>query len=879
MKNLVVLFVFGAILPFSLGQSRPRVTIKEQFLPVYLGDTIVLTCSEGGNVKWYFNDIVISDQTQQNYIFTIKSTSAQGQYACEGHGSKSDAYNLKIEDSFPPVVLVIQSGHSVVYKDDSVLLALYVDDCLNWTCYVYKKQGFHPVIIKDYPKTGPLKFMTCSVEKTSEPYIYWCKNKITNMRSSTVVLTVTDLMVKLVPHPAPPELGKDLELECVVHGAPTISNVIFYKDNNTGTTTLTHPQNSVKYLIENMTKTDEGNYKCEATFTNQASSSNSEFTVKSVPQKVVGIEVTLVAVMSYTPGNPVCTCSECRSDGKSEFYEIVNGHYKKDENTALSQGKYACRVRWDTGASSFSLPYSVFGAVLPFSLGQSRPTVNIKEQFLPVYLGDTIVLTCSEGGNVKWYFNNTVVPDQTQQNYIFTIKSTSAQGQYVCEGRGSKSDAYNLKIEDSFPPEILVTQSGHSVVYKDDSVLLALYVDDCLNWTCYVYKKQRFYHVKIKDYPKTGPLEFWTSSVEKTSEPYIYWCKKKNTNMRSSTVVLAVTDRWIQLVPNPALPELGKQLELECIVRGAPKIKNVIFYKDGKAMLTPQNDVKYLIENMTKTDEGNYECEATYTFQASSSNSEFTVKSEPQKVIGIEVTLVAVMSYTPGNPVCTCSKCRRGSKSEFYEIENGHYKKDENTALSQGKYACRVRWDTGASSFSLPYSVSGEDPNVLKIVVIVTVGYFHYFYPKRRNKQKSEALYQEVPLDAVKSDKGEGGYEELKGGKRGERRGEYDTLKGPDADKVTTAEVSDTREQGGYEVLKVSQDDSRRNEYQTLKGEGGKEAEGGYKALKTSKAEEDAGVYHTLSPAGEQGAGYEALKLSKAEGKEGEYQTIQPGGN
>nr|XP_023667253.1 uncharacterized protein LOC111843703 [Paramormyrops kingsleyae] len=212
---------------------------------------------------------------------------------------------------------------------------------------------------------------------------------------------------------------------------------------------------------------------------------------------------------------------------------------------------------------------------------------------------------------------------------------------------------------------------------------------------------------------------------------------------------------------------------------------------------------------MTKTDEGNYKCEATFTFQASSSNSEFTVKSVPQKVVGIEVTLVAVMSYTPGNPVCTCSKCRRGGKSEFYEIVNGHYKKDENTALSQGKYACRVRWDTGASSFSLPYSVSGKEPGsntgvivgimVLILIVvglILTVGYFRW---SSRNKQKSEAFYQEVPLDAVKSDKGEGGYEELKGGKRGERRGEYDTLKGPDADKVTTAEVSDTREQGGPE--------------------------------------------------------------------------------
>ncbi|XP_023653639.2 uncharacterized protein [Paramormyrops kingsleyae] len=532
-----------------------------------------------------------------------------------------------------------------------------------------------------------------------------------------------------------------------------------------------------------------------------------------------------------------------------------------------------------------------FGAILPFSLGQSKPTVTIKEQFLPVYLGDTIVLTCSEGGNVKWIFNGNEIPDQTQQNYIFTIKSTSAQGPYACQVHGSKSDVYNLEIKDSFPPEVLVIQSGHSVVYKDDSVLLALYVDDCPNWMCYVYKKQGLYYVEIKDYPKTGPLEFMTSSMEKTSEPYIYWCKKKNTNITSSTVVLMVTDLMVKLVPHPALPLLGKNLELECVTHGVPTVNNIIFYKDGKAMQShPQKDVKYLIENMSKTNKGNYECEATYTNQASTSNSEFTVKSEPQKVVGIDMTLVAVMSYTPGYPVCTCSECKTAGKSEFFEIVNGHYKKHETTTLSKGKYACRVHWDAGASSFSLPIFVSGEDPIVSKTVVIVvvivlilivilTVGYFHYFYLKRRNKQESEALYQEVPLDAVKSDKGEGGYEELKGGKRGERSGEYDTLKGPDADKVTTAEVSDTGEQGGYEGLKVSQDDSRKNEYQTLKGEGGKGAEGGYEALKTSKAEEDAGVYHTLGPAGEQGAGYEALKLSKAEGKEGEYQTIQPGGN
>ncbi|XP_048869687.1 titin-like isoform X1 [Brienomyrus brachyistius] len=355
MKNVVVLFVFGAILPFSLGQSRPKVSIKKQFLPVYLGDTIVLTCSGGGSVKWYFDGTVIPDQTQQNYIVTIKSISEQGQYVCVRNGIRSKELQLKVEDAFPPEILVIQSGDSVVYKDDSVHLALYVDnDWQNWTCYVYKHQRLYHVIIKDYPETGPLEFMTSSVEKTSEPYIYWCKNKITNTRSSTVVLSVTDLMVKLVPHPDLAELRKDLELECVTHGAPKTKNVIFYKDGK-----AMHPQNNVKYLIENMTKIDEGNYECEATYTFQASTSKSEFTVKSVPQEVVGIEITLEAAMSYTSGNPVCTCSKCKPEGKAEFYQTENGRYKKVKNTTLSQGKYACRVRWDTGASSFSLPLSV----------------------------------------------------------------------------------------------------------------------------------------------------------------------------------------------------------------------------------------------------------------------------------------------------------------------------------------------------------------------------------------------------------------------------------------------------------------------------------------------------------------------------------------
>ncbi|XP_048871603.1 uncharacterized protein LOC125743035 [Brienomyrus brachyistius] len=178
--------------------------------------------------------------------------------------------------------------------------------------------------------------------------------------------------------------------------------------------------------------------------------------------------------------------------------------------------------------------YSVFGAILPFSLGQSRPTVSIKKQFLPVYLGDTIVLTCSEGGDVKWYFNDTVIPDQTQQNYIVIIKSISAQGRYVCERNGIKSEAFQLEIEDAFPPEILDIKFGDSVVYIYDYVLLALYVDN--DW-----QNQHLYRVIIKNYPKTGPLEFMTSSVEKTSEPYIYWCKNKITNTRSSTVVLSVT--------------------------------------------------------------------------------------------------------------------------------------------------------------------------------------------------------------------------------------------------------------------------------------------------------------------------------------------------
>ncbi|XP_018590463.1 uncharacterized protein LOC108923909 [Scleropages formosus] len=513
-----------------------------------------------------------------------------------------------------------------------------------------------------------------------------------------------------------------------------------------------------------------------------------------------------------------------------------------------------------------TLPF-LLSAFLAAVTCQDAPTVSILQKFTDIYLGDTLVLRCSGSGSgdVKWYHKDTPVA-HTKPVWIVPVLSAKGTLSYSCEQNGKKSSTLTHKINRYMPPGILSIKTGNSVVPNGESVILNLEVDGDLNgWICFTIKGEKAYATVFQKElieQKINNIDFQSSPISIEQSPLIYWCKKRGTNTRSNTVTLTATNKKAVLVSHPDLPVSGTEVILECIVPGARTVEKVIFYKNDKEVVPYQSGKTYTIKNMTEDYYAPYYCNASYKYIENSNR--LSDSSNVQKLEGREASLKAVISGDASHPKCSCFECPTSAEYRYYkDLEDGG-KQLFNTAsnLQPGMYSCRAVWDLGVSMMSDPKKMdNGENLEIPIIVILIVIALILILIGIAIiviwKKRRTEALYQEVPLRAVKSNKGDGGYQDLQEARSGTRGGDYETLKGE-------------REQGG-EVE-------------------GARPERGYEALKTAPGAEKDTVYHTIKPEGSDGAskgdaikgeevkgregGYEALKIAKEEEKEGLYQTI-----
>ncbi|KAL4617860.1 hypothetical protein GN956_G20805 [Arapaima gigas] len=544
--------------------------------------------------------------------------------------------------------------------------------------------------------------------------------------------------------------------------------------------------------------------------------------------------------------------------------------------------------------NSVSLLLSVFFTV---ALCQN---LTVLQHFSRVYLGDTLVLRCSGSGNsIKWYFNN-VLQDQNAMDWILPIVSKTQEGKYSCERNGVKSEDFEMRqILDCIPPSYLSIMTGSSVVYSGDSVLLNLEVDKELEkWRCSAYKKGKLFKIGFqKDLTQsTNTNVSFMAQVDVESSPAIYWCS--NTATRSNTISLRATDKRIKLVPQPDLPMLGREVQLRCMIHGSPSIRNVIFNQDTKT-IPGDSQATYKITKMTKDNEGKYNCTASFSFSQASSQYTF-ITSEFQEVKAREPSMEATLSEDPFGLSCKCSRCPKQSNFYFYKHAGGQkYKQDTGANPDPGEYNCRAVWQDGASLLSNSVTVQEKKNMLLKVfailLVLLAIAILVAVFIWRRKSRRPEPLYQEMPLGAVKSDKGDEGYEDLQKARTGTGDGGYETIKGERAKQEEKVQAGGSKPEGGYEALQADKRD-KEAVYHTVgpeagqgapQGEGAKRAEGGYEALKTG--ESGGAVYHTLQSQGPQDepnddakgegpkraeGGYEALKIAKGEENKGLYQTL-----
>ncbi|XP_064179404.1 Fc receptor-like protein 5 [Anguilla rostrata] len=530
-----------------------------------------------------------------------------------------------------------------------------------------------------------------------------------------------------------------------------------------------------------------------------------------------------------------------------------------------------------------------------FALARSqKPTVTMCPEFNQVFSGDTLVLTCSGSGQLKWFFNTNLIKDQMRETWTINVISKNDSGSYQCERNGEKSAPKDVTVLDYLPVASLSIKSGRAVINRGDPVVLELHVDTgLLDWRCRVFKGGKVKKIRFDKTLMTSDkkdVQFHAKTLEANESPAIFWCQHKTEMKRSNPITIKTTGQMVMLETPPEPAILGKPLTIQCRVWGEPDISRAVFLKNGVEKQNKKNS-SLTIDSVTIEDQGNYSCTATYKFKENTSKIPNTVTSDFQELLVKAQPPEAVYIRSGTNLKCSCPKCSKPHGYRWYKQKQGQMEiedlEDINFSSSEGRsYWCKAVWNDRVSAPSARFSPNQDssDPEskpapvilivILFVCVILMVSccVIAVFYMKKRRSSaafREDGGYEEVgqrkATDNImmQEKKKEGEYEALK---QSEKEGEYHTL-GAEGGKGTEA---------GYEALKRSKMDEKEGEYQTLGAEGGNGAEGGYEALKRAKMDEKEGEYQTLGAEGGKGAegGYETLKRAKMDEKEGEYQTL-----
>uniref|UniRef100_A0A3B5ACZ9 Uncharacterized LOC103373069 n=1 Tax=Stegastes partitus TaxID=144197 RepID=A0A3B5ACZ9_9TELE len=312
---------------------------------IFTGDLFYLTCDEGVSpVKWYKDGV---ENTWTNKMVKIPAASPQhsGSYQCESNGQRSDSFSIEVLKYLPSASLTILTGQPVMPLEDSVILKIENEDGLQgWNCWVNRGTTTRPIKLKLKEDTVSLPFQTNKL--TVPETVYWCTNSTQGCRSNQITLRTSDKRVLLEMYPLPAVAGERLTLSCIARGTDRISQTIFYRNDQIIMT-------SDKSTYE--TDSEEGTYKCHATFTYMARTSGPP--VKEVSDNQ---EVFPQAELSE---NMDCTCKSCPSGAWS--YRYYKEHHQSwafvsSDTKPHGSGTFRCRAVLDNMRTSLSAPVCEF---------------------------------------------------------------------------------------------------------------------------------------------------------------------------------------------------------------------------------------------------------------------------------------------------------------------------------------------------------------------------------------------------------------------------------------------------------------------------------------------------------------------------------------
>ncbi|XP_034049836.1 B-cell receptor CD22-like isoform X2 [Thalassophryne amazonica] len=335
------LLLFAVLMFLAKCQQKPKVIMSPAFKPIFSGDSFSLSCDNvmsNSKVKWYINSKEYPFHTDKILKIEDAGLSHSGSYQCESNQQKSDSFSFEVMDFLPSASLSIHRGQPMMWKGSTFNLQLESDEDLQkWKCWVYKNHQVKMILFKSQVRN---RVIIHPKELQDSEAIYWCNDMTSDHRSNQLKLRTSekDVLLEILPWPA--KVGRSLTLKCSVRGLRQISHTFFFRDGMM----IVDNQQSV-YQINTITESEEGEYKCKATFNGESNGIDSD--VQELLVQASPLKVALSAGKSLS-----CSCSDCHTNTTYHWY-FKNSDQEWTLNSSgqhymvpAVNGHYACCAVW-----------------------------------------------------------------------------------------------------------------------------------------------------------------------------------------------------------------------------------------------------------------------------------------------------------------------------------------------------------------------------------------------------------------------------------------------------------------------------------------------------------------------------------------------------
>ncbi|XP_039598087.1 Fc receptor-like protein 5 [Polypterus senegalus] len=606
----VYLFIGLTVRMFSAQETEllPKFTLTvHPHDTVWEGDSVTLTCLYETNnpkekeltYKWYRELTPLSEGILQNqYKINSAQQSHTGNYWCEvtikkssTKKKKSDKMKVTVKERTSTLDVKPEHSDRRIFEGDEVTLHCLADgNPVGWTYKLYKGT-YGNAIKRQMANTFTFSPVTLS---DSSWYCCQAENRMFYTKpGNRISLHVSELFTKPTLTVTPKVIweGDTVTLKCQSVGFLGVQLLYeFYKVSSLG-------QNSRKdtYTIQSAQQSHMGKYWCEAEAEGKRimkkNSDNVPVTVKECPKATVKVKNEKIPVYVGDTVTMECLIENSFEGWKYRWYkknqpfmEHQIEWYTHQTYTILSVTQSDSGEYWCNASRNDSPRYAQSRSPLTLTIQECpKATVKVKNEKIPVYVGDTVTLEC-------------------------LIENSFEGWKYRC---------FDLLFPVECPKATVKVKNEKIPVYVGDTVTLECLIENSFEgWKYRWYKKnQPFMEHQIEGYTQRT----YTIQSVTQSDSGQYWCNaSRNDSPRyaqsRSPLSLTIQAMHITLKSSPGWSvKVGDSLNLTCTWTGNQSSDPTLhfsFLKDNVTVKNRSASAVYNIKQCDKSHAGTYMCVA-----------------------------------------------------------------------------------------------------------------------------------------------------------------------------------------------------------------------------------------------------------------------------